>query len=162
VVEQGDFKYTYNETYGGYEVAPLEQKTSYNEIASEINGTPVVAVADDAFAENYDLIEIILPSSITRIGRCAFFFTNISSINLSNVTSIGTGAFEGCSNLKNITSLSANLNYIGYGPFNGTYIYTINYAGTTEQWNEIEKDENWNYNFSATINTSDGSFYVEG
>ncbi len=69
------------------------------------------------------VIVIIFPKGITTIGRIGLnYFPNLQSIVIpESVTSIGSYAFEDCSGLK-----------------------TINYTGTEEQWNAINKGFNWN------------------
>ncbi len=64
------------------------------------------------------------PASVTEIGDSAFFGCDIleSVIIGGSVTSIGSYAFSHCSSLT-----------------------TIIYDGTKEQWNNIRKDDFWNY-----------------
>lgn len=83
------------------------------------SGTTVIA--DDAFYENHEnedyvdsndyisthseLEGIVIPSSVTYIGDCAFLCCEeLKNVTISNgVKSIGTYAFDGCSSLKSIT-----------------------------------------------------------
>lgn len=64
-------------------------------------GSPVVAIANEAFSGCRDLRKVIIPNSITSIGFASF--GNCSSLTRifipSSVTSISDGAFIGCSNL---------------------------------------------------------------
>jgi hypothetical protein len=75
-----------------------------------------------------------IPEGIVAIGAGAFKDRNIVSITLpSSVTEIGAGAFEGCDALK-----------------------TVNYQGTSEQWEAIPKTVG-NFNlFETTVNCADG------
>lgn len=87
---------------------------------------------------NY-LRKINLPSEIQRIGNFAFAYTGISNISIPNsVHYLGSGAFEGCSNVDSLIvgsgitaiydqfrgcsglqylQLSQNMSYIDYGAF---------------------------------------------
>ena len=62
-------------------------------IPAEINGMPVIAIGDYAFAKR-ELISVTIPDSVTTIGRGAFTDNQIEELVLSdNITSLGFGAF---------------------------------------------------------------------
>lgn len=82
----------------------------------------------------------VLPDTVTTIGPHAFWGnSNLTSIQLpSSVTKIGTGAFYNITKLSNLI-LPESLTAIEYGAFkNCSNIQNIWYAGTQEQWNQIE------------------------
>ncbi len=112
-------------------------------IPSSINGGYVVAVADDAFAQNTTLEMLTLPDSITTLGtsfcegcpnlhtvllpsgisaipESAFRnCTKLESITLPDtLTAIGDFAFEGCTRIGKLT-IPRNLSSIGYDVFMG-------------------------------------------
>ncbi len=66
-----------------------------------------------------------IPNSVTSIGKGAFYgCTSLTSITIpDSVTSIGEWAFANCLNLT-----------------------TINYCGTSVQWGNITKGDNWDLN----------------
>ena len=72
--------------------------------------------------------DIVIPDSVSSIRNYAFSgYTSLESIEIpDSVTSIGSSAFRDCTSLKR-----------------------IDYAGTTAQWNTIEKGNNWNYNVTG-------------
>jgi hypothetical protein len=61
-------------------------------------------LGDSAFFLNEELISIILPKGLTRIGTIAFAScTNLARVTIPNsVTSIGDAAFRGCTSLTSI------------------------------------------------------------
>lgn len=65
------------------------------------DGSPVVTIVDEAFMNCYNLDKVIIPNSITSIGKFAFY--NCSSLDKiiipNSVTSIGIYAFYHCDNL---------------------------------------------------------------
>ena len=87
-----------------------------------------------------NLKSIILPDNITSISKCVFVNCNmLSDITISqNTTYVGNYAFRGCTSLTNIT-----------------------YKGTTEQWNTITKDYNWNQECpDITVHCTDGDIVI--
>lgn len=64
----------------------------------------VVAIDANAFANQTQLTQILIPNSVTSIGSNAFEnCTNLTDITLSrNLTSIGSGAFQDCKKLAEI------------------------------------------------------------
>jgi hypothetical protein len=65
------------------------------QVPSEIDGMPVVAIADGAFDENSNITSVALPSSLTKIGSKAFYKTNLlrKLFIPAGVSTIGTQAF---------------------------------------------------------------------
>jgi len=79
--------------------------TSYNggstniQIPSQIKGLPVTEIGEEAFVgrlgDPNQLTSVIIPDSVTSIGRQAFYGNRLTSITIPNsVTSIGDGAFR--------------------------------------------------------------------
>ncbi len=62
----------------------------------------ITQIARYAFANNKYIKNVILPSSVFFIGDYAFNDSSLETIQLDYVTTIGTGAFANCSNLKTI------------------------------------------------------------
>jgi hypothetical protein len=92
-----------------------------------------------AFVNCYSLPSIAIPNSVTSIGSQAFECTSLTSITIpESVTSIGEWAFRICESLTSIT-----------------------FDGTIEQWNNINKGDDWNYDVPVTyIQCSDGQVYL--
>ena len=90
----------------------------------------VTSIGEYAFEDCSSLTSITIPESVTSIGNYAFgYCSKLTSITIpEGVTSIGSYAFEDCSSLA-----------------------TINYTGTEEQWNTINKGSNWNYGTSLNV-----------
>ena len=117
-----------------------------------------------------NLTDVYVPESTTEIGESAYEgCTGLTSITILNVNSIGQAVFQGCTSLTsidipygvtsiskyafngctNLTSItiSDDVTSIGESSFGGcTNLETINYTGTQEQWDAIEKPEDWNRN----------------
>ena len=64
----------------------------------------IVAIADSAFSNCSNLIEVTFPNSVKSIGKSSFYnCTNLKNVTFGNgVLSIGDGSFSYCSNLTNI------------------------------------------------------------
>lgn len=82
-------------------------------IPSELNGIPVAAIGDEAFAERRELREIIILEGVSKIGKQAFSLcTSLKrAVIPDSVTEIGRGAFYYCRSLTNV-NLPASLERI--------------------------------------------------
>lgn len=73
-------------------------------IPAEVKNKKVTVIADEAFFNNVDLKNIIIPDSITEIGDYAFFkCINLNTVTIpDSVTRLGAGAFYRCYKLENV------------------------------------------------------------
>ena len=80
----------------------------------------VTRIGDSAFDTCSSLSEIVIPSSVTSIGDSAFYGCySLSEIVIpSSVTSIGDGAFSSCDSLSEIV-IPSSITSIGKGVFSG-------------------------------------------
>ena len=122
-------------------------------IPESINGQTVVSITANAFRNCADVCEIEIPSTITSIGKNAFFdctcgvifadgttaipdralygASSISSVTIPDtVTSIGRGAFYGCTSLTEI-KLPDSITTIGMNAFLDCTCEVIFADGTT-------------------------------
>jgi hypothetical protein len=79
-------------------------ETSYK-VPETVDGKPVTAIADDAFAYNFpDLVSITIPESVTSIGKNAFRdCAALTTVNIpSKVTVINDQTFLGCKSLETV------------------------------------------------------------
>lgn len=103
---------------------PAESYWSELVIPAEMNGRPVTAITDGAFADHLNLESVTLPDSVTSIGAKAFSGCyRLSSVNFpENLVSIGDEAFWSA----NLTYpvLPASLEFIGENAFQ--YNHSLN------------------------------------
>lgn len=141
-----------------------------------------VGIGDFAFNGCHGLTSITIPNDVTSIGMYAFVgcdgltsitipngVTNIENYAFSNcggltsitipdgVTSIGACAFEDCDGLTSI-AIPDSVTSIGMCTFYGcNKLTSIQFNGTKEQWNAIEKGYHWNsWTATYTIQCTDG------
>ena len=123
-------------------------------------------IGENAFSHCSMLTEVVLPDSLTVIGRSAFSYSGIPEITLPrNLLCIGDSAFANCSKLTNVCVLQAvyignyafssapdssytlpsSLKYIGADAFmrRSGVEYTVDFSGTVAEWESIEKHKNW-------------------
>lgn len=99
----------------------------------------------------------VIPNSVTSIGEGAFRgCTGLTSITIpDSVTSIGMGAFRGCTGLTSIT-IPDGVTSIEVGAFSGcTGLTNITFQGTMAEWGEIVLRFNWNEKATA-VHCTDG------
>nr|WP_249417391.1 leucine-rich repeat domain-containing protein [Treponema phagedenis] len=104
------------------------------EIPKKIDGKPVVGIGKDAFTEKTNIQKVIFPKSLKTIETGTWNSnsekfegafsdcTNLTELDFSKcteLTSIGRGAFYGCSSITGTLTLPEGLQTIGNGAFSG-------------------------------------------
>ena len=121
-------KPAYDETLGGFAYEPDGNGgyiiTGYNEtersitVPQTIGDVTVTAIGDTAFYGS-DLISVVLPDTVTKIGQDSFGdCKELTSVSLPGVSDIGVFAFKGCDMLREAV-LSEKLEVIGDSAFEG-------------------------------------------
>ena len=98
-------------------------------IPSEIDGTTVVGIGKEAFADDEYLVEVTIPDTVIYLDEMAFYFcSEVKTFNLSNnLEKIGRGAFAYCYTVQSI-NFPESLKEIGNLAFydcTGMVTYTI-------------------------------------
>ena len=106
------------------------------------------------FAENCNVLQsFVYNNVVTSSGYEAFDgCTSLTSVTFgSGMNTLSSGCFYNCTGLTSI-NIPANINRIESVVFKGcTNIATFNYAGTTEQWAEIDiYSDDWHSGCAAT------------
>lgn len=118
---------TYSAVPGGLEIASSDKSLAgVVEIPAEVDGKPVVGIAQFALANLNAVTEIILPDSITSIGNWAFLNNKaLVSVKLpASLVSIGKGIFKSCAALEAV-ELPDSLAQLSDLTFNGTAVQKI-------------------------------------
>ena len=111
--------------------------TNYKKLKSVVLPATVIEICPYAFEGCSNLTQINL-DNVMKVNRGAFYNTKIENVDLSNVTFIGTNAFQG-SSLTNV-HIGANLDKIETKSLlNGTKVITVQYDGTMSTWNSVIK-----------------------
>ena len=89
-------------------------------VPASLNGSPVTAIGELAFAGCYGLVSVTLPEGITDIGDSAFFnCDSLTSVSLpDSLVRLSADAFQGCTALEAIT-LPRNVAALTGNPFSG-------------------------------------------
>ncbi len=147
--------------YGKPWYDPLEPYYSPNQAALPENlsipeksffGKRVTDIGERAFAGCEKIVSVKFPNSITSIGALAFLnCSNLANITIpDSVTSIGDSAFSNCSGLTSVT-IGDSVTYIANSAFNYcSELTSIYYKGTEEDWDAIDIDNTYGFNFTLT------------
>ena len=105
---------TYTVTDGTAAVTGYTGNAVSVEVPAEYDGNPVTSIADNAFADQYSIRSLTLPSTIRSIGEYAFKGCyGLQSIVIPEGTAeIGKRAFENCTGLRSVT-LPSTLEILG-------------------------------------------------
>lgn len=102
-------------------------------------------------------------SDVTYIGTQAFDnCSNMTSVTIpDSVVGIGDYAFRSCFNMTTVT-IDSSVTSIGSSAFYGCgKLTSILYTGTISQWNTITKGNNWNQYVPATVvHCTDGDIAI--
>ena len=119
----------------------------------------VMWIGSSAFEGCSDLTSITIPDSVTSIDYRVFYdcFRLTSVIIGNGVTSIGDDAFYRCSGLTSVT-IPDSVMSIGHTAFEDcSGLTSITFQGTMQQWKDISKGYDWNYNTgNYTVTCTDG------
>ena len=156
-------------------ITRYEGKDASVSIPSRIDGHPVTAVGDSAFYNCRELKKLSIPKGITHIGASAFSWcTNLAVVSLpEGLESIGEGAFSWCYALGSIVipdgireiadsvftrcglteaTIPAELESLGDSSFSHCKkLAVIHFKGSSEQWERIRKDKDWNKKSNAAM-----------
>jgi len=106
----------------------------------------VTEVGKYAFDNIDDLTGVTIPNSVTAIGECAFYYSDLTEIIIpDSITTIGESAFRSCRDLTSI-SIGSGVQAIGSEAFLWIDDLTeITFRGNKAQWDAIQKGTNWLY-----------------
>lgn len=132
-------------------------------LPSVYNGKAVTKIGDGAFVDvslttSCLIKSIVIPDSFTTIGQGAFMgCTNLTSVAIGKgVTSIGWMAFINCQSLTSII-IPIGVTFIGAEAFNNCHNLTIicEAPSQPEGW-----DVNWNYDNRPVIWATDSNYFT--
>ncbi|MBO5939157.1 MAG: leucine-rich repeat domain-containing protein [Clostridia bacterium] len=111
-------------------------------------------------SSHFELTEVELKKIKTISSREFYDCDTLTAVKITDeITTIGEKAFYDCDNLQRIT-LPATIRYIEEDAFNNCgKLLDIYFLGTTEEWESITKEKNWDKNTGYyIIHCSDESF----
>ena len=124
-----------------------------DKLKSVVIGDGVTNIADYAFSSCAELESITIGEKVLTIGDNAFSYCNkLPDIIIPNsVTNIGKSAFWGCDSLESVT-IGSGVKTIEKGAFGECRgLLDIIYAGSEENWKEINIASNNEYLIGVTI-----------
>ncbi len=107
-------------------------------ISATYKGLPVTSI-EGAFYNYSNLTNVVIPDSVTSIGRYAFQgCSNLTNVVIpDSVTSIGEYAFESCSSLTSIVIPDSVTSIGGWAFWNCSSLTDVYYTGSEAEWKAI-------------------------
>ena len=136
-------------------------------IPAEYNGLPVTRIGEKAFYDNDLITSIVLPETVTIVGRLAFAFCgSLRSINLENVSEFEDSVFHS-TKLTGVLILKAAEVSIGREAFrgcnfSGIKIYSDNVRLDGYTFVEMKELQYIFFNRDAVITTTSKNLHVFG
>ncbi|GMO28192.1 MAG: hypothetical protein Ta2B_08860 [Termitinemataceae bacterium] len=123
--ERTDFKYDLNETKDGVVILQYVGTRGDVVVPAEIDGFPVVSIAEEAFKDCKNIVVVTLPDTLRFIGDSSFSnCQSLVSIDIpDSVTYIGRWALTDCASLSSIV-LPNSIESIERATFSGCSLLT--------------------------------------
>lgn len=94
------------------------------DVKKVVIGEGITGIGEDGLKSLYNLQEVVLPESVTSIGRCAFQNCSaLKTINLSGITFIDAYAFDSCRSLTAVDI--GSVTSLGDYAFQGTGLKSV-------------------------------------
>ncbi len=119
----------------------------------------VIYLADSAFRGSSALKSVSAPAelfwSFLKFSQAAPYRSYIKTINVTSGNEIYYDTFKGYSMLENAT-IAESVGIIGERAFSGLDSLTeLNYSGTSAQWEQVDKGEDWDSGSYFVVNCAD-------
>lgn len=137
----------------------IKRFVSYNYMPSKIVLEEGLTEIPDSTFSRSDIVEVVLPSTITKIGDGAFYnCTNLKKINLGdNLNFVGESAFKGCVSLEEL--------YLGHS-FQTSYVSSFSGLSGLKKvilnCNNVPGNETMQYWYLLDTKTANGLEFVIG
>lgn len=115
----------------------------------------ITSIGKGAFVDCTLLLSISVPASVTEMDYAFSVTYSLTNVTLADgLTSIGMGTFAGCTGLTSI-NIPTSILSIGSLAFFQSWLFSIQYDSTKEDWGKIELGEMW-HSSKVTVHCSDG------
>jgi len=110
-------------------------------VPSTIEGYPVTTIADNAFAQNTNLVNVTFPDSVTSVGASVFLHCDsLTTLTFgTGLSNILTWAFAECPNLKSVC-FKGNAPTVGTDIFDASPLVNVYYLSGTTGWGPTFSD----------------------
>lgn len=119
----------------------------------------VIYLADSAFRGSSELKSVSAPAemlwSFLKFSQAASYRSYIETVSVTSGNEIYFDTFKGYSSLESVT-IAASVDTIGDRAFKDLNSLTeLKYLGTTAQWQQVRKGDDWNSGSYFVVNCSD-------
>lgn len=172
-IEEQKKEYSYTVNCDGKTIT-LKQYYGLDEkvvIPETIGGYKVTAIGDGCFSGREEMKQVVIPSSVKKIGQYAFYFTGMQTIKIPDgITEIGQNAFGyiidyngvngsyGLVNNVEVIEIPSSVKKIGLNLSESVVLY----HGTQQQWNAITHMEGYGAPDGKSLFCSNNGLAVSG
>lgn len=136
---------------------------NFKSLESITFGSGIKSIGALSFMGCVSLENVVIPDSVVDLGARAFDGCDLlETVTLSSsLEKLNNRVFRGCEKLKKVV-INSKIKSIGEGCFASCSVSEIRFIGSVEEWQAVEKGDDWISSSEYTVYCSDGTISGDG